>query len=156
MHWRKCASICTQRCRHIVQQNGAEWSLWQPCRYTYTVDAIPRAAPGCVHASPGADGALHACLRLREWLKKTSTEFCVIRTFFLPSISPQSPTFSMLHSLHFHFSSFLDPPPPPPPQQKTKPRKHMRVTLAKKIETATQAKLGVVDKKKKVGSMWIF
>ena len=24
------------------------------------VDAIPRAAPGCVHASPGADGALHA------------------------------------------------------------------------------------------------
>ena len=26
----------------------------------HTVDAIPRAAPGCVHASPGADGALHA------------------------------------------------------------------------------------------------
>ena len=28
--------------------------------HTAYVDAIPRAAPGCVHASPGADGALHA------------------------------------------------------------------------------------------------
>ena len=95
-----------------------------------SVDDAPKLVTGNVHPSmlPFQNGTNwhsiwnvlcpYHCLEspwLLQLIEKTSTEFCVIRTFFLPCTSPQSPTFSMFHSLHFHSSSFLDPPLPPPP-----------------------------------------